>query len=100
MPKDKDTQEILTDADHIKSMTESDGWKAVHPVLNQKILDLQNMANLDRSKPLEAQIDGRMMAAEILFNWLKYDVYGFVEQQQSNNPPKNLLENEPFIEQH
>lgn len=99
MPKDKDTQEILTEADHVKAMTESDGWKSVKGKLDQKILDLQNMANLDRAKPLEAQIDGRMMAAEIFFNWLRDDIYGFVEQQEANNRPKPV-ENEPFIEQH
>jgi len=85
MPKDKDTQEILTEADHVKYMTESDGWKSVKGKLDQKILDLQNMANLDRTKPLEAQIDGRMMAADIFFQWLKNDIYGFVEQQEANN---------------
>lgn len=89
MPKDKDTQEILTEADHVKSMTESEGWKSVKGKLDQKILDLQNMANLDRAKPLEAQIDGRMTAAEVFFNWLRDDVYGFVEQQEANNRPKS-----------
>lgn len=99
MPKDKDTQEILTEADHVKAMTESAGWKSVKGKLDQRILDLQNMANLDRAKPLEAQIDGRMYAAEIFFQWLKSDIYGFVEQQESNNRPKPM-ETEPFIEQH
>lgn len=99
MEKDKDTQEILTEADHVKAMTESQGWNSVKAKLDQKILDLQNMANLDRAKPLEAQIDGRMMAAEIFFNWLRDDIYGFVEQQEANNRPKPI-ENDPFIEQH
>lgn len=99
MPKDKDTQEILTEADHVKNMTESEGWKSVKGKLDQRILDLQNMANLDRAKPLEAQIDGRMYAADIFFQWLKQDIYGFVEQQEANNRPKPV-ENEPFIEQH
>lgn len=99
MPKDKDTQDILTEADHVKAMTESEGWKSIKGKLDQKILDLQNMANLDRSKPLEAQIDGRMYAADIFFTWLKNDVYGFIEQQEANNRPKPI-ENEPFIEQH
>lgn len=101
MPKDKDTQEILTEADHIKSMTESDGWKIVKAKLDGRILDLQNITNLDMSKPetLSAQLAARTMAVQEMFAWLKSDVYGFVEQQQANNPPKNL-ENEPFIEQH
>lgn len=101
MPKDKDTQQILTDADHIKSMTESDGWKLVKAKLDARILDLQNITNLDMSKPetLSAQLAARTMAVQEMFAWLKSDVYGFVEQQQANNPPRNI-ENEPFIEQH
>lgn len=101
MPKDKDTQQILTDADHIKSMTESDGWRIVKAKLDARILDLQNITNLDMSKPetLSAQLAARTMAVQEMFAWLKSDVYGFVEQQQANNPPRNI-ENEPFIEQH
>lgn len=99
MPKDKDTQEILTEADHIKSMTESDGWKLVKAKLDERILDLQNITNLDMSKPetLSAQLAARTMAVQEMFAWLKSDVYGFVEQQQTNNPPKNI-ENESFVD--
>lgn len=100
MATDTETQNILTEADHIRAMTESDGWKLVKGKLDQRILDLQNIANLDMNKPetLSAQLAARTMAVAEMFAWLKSDVYGFVEQQQANNPPKNMLENEPFIE--
>ena len=82
---DKDTQKLLTDGDHVKNMTESDGWNIVKPKLDARILDLQNIANLDATKPLEAQVLGRMLAAAEMYAWLKDDVYGFIEQQETNN---------------
>lgn len=87
MEKDKDTQQILTEADHVRSMIESDGWKSIKGKLDLKILDLQNINNLDTDKidTLPAQLAARKMAVEIIFTWLKSDVYGFVEQQHSNS---------------
>lgn len=86
---DKETQTILTEADHVKSMIGSDGWKSVKDKLDIRLIDLQNMATLDRSNPetLNVQIDGRLLAVELIFAWLKADIYGFVEQQESNNKP-------------
>ena len=84
---DNETKEILSEADHIKGMTESDGWKSVKAKLDLKILDLQNISNLDMTDvaTLPAQLAARKMAVEIFWAWLKNDVYGFVEQQESNN---------------
>lgn len=102
MPRDKDTEQILTEADHIKSMLDSEGWKTVYGKLMTRIIDLQNIHNLDLSKPdtISMQLMARKMAVAEIWAWLNSDVTGFVEQQQTNNPPKNLNENEPFIEQH
>lgn len=101
MNQDKDTQEILTEADHVKSMTESEGWKSVKEKLDQRIIDLQDIHNLDMEKPetLSIQLSARKMAVAEIFAWLKSDIYGFIEQQQTNNPPKNP-HSESFIEQH
>lgn len=87
MDSDKDTQKILTDADHVKSMLGSDGWAVVKAKLDGRILDLQNITNLDMTKPetLSAQLAARTMAVSEMFAWLKSDVYGFVEQQEANN---------------
>lgn len=87
MPNDQDTKKILSDADHVKAMTESDGWKIVKAKLDERIIDLQSMATLDRTKPetLNIQIDGRLLAVDTMFTWLKADIYGFVEQQELNN---------------
>jgi len=85
--EDKDTQKIASEADHVKSMIESDGWKSVKGKLDARILDLQNINNLDLAdvNTLPAQLAARKMAVDIIFTWLKADIYGFVEQQESNN---------------
>ena len=87
MENDRETKDILTEADHVKSMTESDGWKSVKGKLEQKILDLQNINNLDLTDPntLPTQLIARKMAVDVIWSWLKNDVYGFVEQQELNN---------------
>ena|ERR1700749_2872890 len=95
---DTETQKLLTDADHVKSLTESQGWEIVKARLDQRILDLQNINNLDLSKidTLPQQLAARQMAVAEMFAWLKQDVYGFVHQQESNN--QELLEKaEDFI---
>lgn len=99
MPKDKDTQQILTDADHVKSMVGSDGWKFVYAKLSDRIIDLQNIHNLDYDKPetLGIQLAARKMAVEVLKIWLQADVYGFVEQQEANNQKTLDKEVDAFI---
>lgn len=84
---DKETQEILSEADHVKSMLNSKGWKSVYGKLQNRIMDLQNIANLDMTKPdtLAIQLASRTMAVSYIMDWLKLDVTGFVEQQESNN---------------
>lgn len=89
MEHDPETQKVITAAEHVLSLIESDGWAIIKGKLDAKILDLQNIANIDMTKPdtLGVQVAARVMAAELLFNWLKADVYGFVQQQRANNAP-------------
>lgn len=84
---ENETAKILTEADHVKSMLDSDGWKSVKGKLDTRILDLQNINNLDITDvtSLPAQLAARKMAVDQIWAWLKDDVYGFVEQQESNN---------------
>ncbi len=63
----------------MRGMLESEGWKTAKAKLDTLILDLQNINNLDLEKPLEIQLFGRKMAADIMFAWAK-DLYGIVEQ--------------------
>lgn len=85
--EDKETKQILSEADHIKYMLLSDGWKTVYGKLQTRLLDLQNIHNLDMTKPetLPIQLASRTMAVQIIWDWLKQDVVGFVEQQENNN---------------
>lgn len=86
MNDDIETKEILSEADHVKAMTDSDGWKSVFGKLQTKILDLQNINNLDMTDvtTLPAQLAARKMAVDIIWGWLNQDVFGFVEQQEAN----------------
>ena len=95
---DTETQKILTDADHVEAMTTSKGWELVKSKLDIRILDLQNINNLDTTDvtTLSAQLAARKMTSEILYAWLKDDIYGFIEQQRANME-KNTEQVETFI---
>ena len=84
---DKEEGKQLTIADHVESMLNSDGWKYAKEKLDQKILDLQSIANLDMTKPdtLGIQLAARTMAVDLVWAWLKGDIYGFIEQQEANS---------------
>lgn len=99
MEADKETKEILSEADHVKAMLDSDGWKFAHGKLVDKVMDLQNIHNLDMTDPntINTQLAARKMAVAIISDWLQRDVYGFVEQQELNNQKEKPTE-ETFIE--
>lgn len=90
MAMDKETEKILTDAEEIRGMLASKGWEIVKEKLDLKILDLQNISNLDMTKPetLPAQLVARQLAVDILFTWLRADVYGAIEQAQAAPVPQ------------
>lgn len=101
MPKDED-KEIITEADHVKSMLGSNGWKSVYGKLQARLIDLQNIHNLDMTKPetLPIQLASRTMAVQIIWDWLKQDVTGFVEQQENNTSTVVERGVNDFIERH
>lgn len=70
------------DAEHIANMTQSDGWLLVYPKLQAFIIDLQNINNIDMEKPetISVQLMARKMAAELIYTWLKREVFGTLEQ--------------------
>jgi hypothetical protein len=78
-----DGQELTT-AQHVASMLQSDGWKYAYDKFAQRILDLQNINNLDLTKPesLSIQLAARKMAVDEMWAWMRGDVIGFVEQQK------------------
>lgn len=84
---DKETHEMLSDADHVINMEASQGWRIVKTKLDGRILDLQNINNLDFATQETVLFDlkARKMAADLLFAWLRDDVYGFIDQNRSNS---------------
>ena len=90
MPKrkelDVETTSEISDGEKIQYMTQTDGWQIVFAKLSERILDLQNINNLNDSSPeqLIAEIKARKLAVDILWDWLKSDVTGRVEQYENN----------------
>lgn len=99
---DAETQEQITDGEQVDLMLEGRAWGIVHAKLNEKILDLQNINNIDVTDPttLATQLLGRKLASDLLFAWLKNDVFGFAQQQRENNPLPIEKDKEGFIERH
>lgn len=87
---DPESQKQLTDAEEVQLMLNSKGWAIAKQKLDEKILDLQNIANLDEQN-LAVDLKARIMASKILFEWAKNDVYGFVHQVNTNlsSPQEN-----------
>lgn len=97
---DAETSKILSDGEEVGNLINSRGWAIVKTKLDEKILDLQNINNLDTSVPdtLTQQLLGRKLASELLFNWLKNDVIGFAEQQDSHRASLLPKDDHGFID--
>jgi hypothetical protein len=74
----------ISDAQEVKAMLESRGWSYVKAKFDEMILDLQNINNIDTTDVANMQIEirARVLAFKLLYDFLKQDVYGFVEQQE------------------
>lgn len=79
--------EQMTTADHLASMLLSDGWKYAKDKFDNRVMDLQNIHNLDYSDPntLNLQLAARKMAVELMKDWYIKDIVGYIEQSKSNN---------------
>lgn len=68
-------------------MTETGGWSIARSLLSDKILELQMIGDLVDLDPqsMAIELHAKKKAAEILFNFLKNDIEGTVEQFNSNN---------------
>lgn len=96
---DIETQQLLTDGEEVANLIASRGWSVIKGKLDSRILDLQNINNLDLEKPetLPIQLAARKMAVDEMWVWLKLDVYGFVEQQNANAAALTDKEDKGFI---
>lgn len=97
---DEETQKSLTDAQEVELLIGSKGWGVIKGKLDALILDLQNINNLEvgATASLETQLLGRKMASDLLFAWLKNDVYGFVEQQKALDAKGLRAEDESYLD--
>lgn len=91
---DAETKQELSDGDEVLNLIASRGWGVIYGKLQEKMLDLQNINNLDDTKPetLSTQLLGRKLAVDAIWAWLKSDVYGYAEQQQQN--AKSLVDSD------
>lgn len=84
---DRDTQEVLTDGEELSQMAQSRGWGIARGMLVEKILDLQNIHNVDEASAsidnVVIDIKSRKAAVAVLYAWLK-EVEGRVEQHTNN----------------
>lgn len=82
---DPEEKKLLTEAEHVANMLSSNGWAYAKARFDEKILDLQNIHNIDMEKPdtLNIQLAARVLAVTEMMSWMK-GVYGFVEQQVGN----------------
>lgn len=84
---DSETKKILTDGEKLKLMTEHDGWAICRQKIADKIMDLQFIANVNDEDATKALIDmkARKYAVNILWDWLKNDIEGTIQQHLTNN---------------
>lgn len=80
---DTETAQQLSIGQHVQGMVGTVGWRIVKEKLDAKIMDLQMIGNVEGNTPEEkvTNMAARGMAVSILFEWLKNDVYGLIEQQ-------------------
>lgn len=93
MESEREDKQQLTDAQEIEGVLSTRGWSLIKAAFDQRILDLQNINNIDTDEPakMQTEIRARVLAYKLLFDFLKQDVYGVVEQQRATHSP--LIEN-------
>lgn len=82
---DQETNEVLTEGEELLNMTRSRGWGIARGKLTEKILDLQNIHNVDDTSIDNVVVDmkSRKLAVAILFAFLK-DIEGTASQHEAN----------------
>lgn len=82
------TIKILSEGEMVDNFVQSDGWRWVKDRFTQKIMDLQSIKNLDKSKTatmLQREIIMRENVVEVLMEIIK-EVEGRAAQHRGNKP--------------
>lgn len=89
---DKDSIRIQNEAKSIIDIIESAAWGPMKQTLVDKIIDLQDINNVDVSSIESIAIDlkARKLAATILFNWMQ-EIEGAKSQQEFNTVDKTYI---------
>lgn len=97
---DSDTAEVLSDGEEVRNLILSRGWAVIKSKLDEKVLDLQNInnLNLEQIETVAQQIAARKMASDLIFTWLQNDVFGFAEQQEVNSQSFREKNDSSFID--
>lgn len=82
---DKDTDTILNEADALRQMIETEGWKIAKARLIKRVTQNSIIEGLNLDDPnLVIQLKVRDQVATELVTWLR-DIEGTVEQGRNNN---------------
>ena len=83
MKLEPETQNLQTEAEHVQAMLGSEGWRIVERKLTDRLIDLQSVMNIEGDDPAKIMTDiiARREVVKLTTDWLKRDIYGFVDQQ-------------------
>lgn len=86
---DKETQKILTEQQLLSEVTSHQGWAVARRIFSDKILELQNVFDIETATPttMFRDMQARKKAVEILWAILQ-EVEGAKDVVETN-PPKN-----------
>lgn len=83
---DKETQIVLSEGLKVHEFVSSDGWRFVKEKFTEKIMDLQSIRNLDKTKSamlMQREIVVRELVVDTLMDIIK-EIEGRASQHQGN----------------
>jgi hypothetical protein len=90
--KDKELQTAINEMEVVENLVASEGWKRAKKILLEKIVQLDSLSGIDKSKPpaeVVAEMAAREGAIALIFEWLR-EIEGKASQAKST---KEILMN-------
>ena len=94
-----ETQKILRDGEHLRSLIKSDGWGIVRKKFSEKVLALGNILDIKDLENVQIEIGARQMAIEILINIIR-EIEADAVQYADNKAFFQALQDESYITIH
>lgn len=85
---DKETQAVISEGLRVTEFVASEGWRYVKQKFTEKIMDLQSIRNLDKTKSamlMQREIVVRELVVDTLMDIIK-EIEGRASQHQGNVP--------------